>query len=493
MNNKIHRHSQSGFTILETMIALIVMISALSLGGMYMKSSADNQVAHTSSQNLQQLTQAAKAYVRDNYTQLNDGSQAEITLQEMVNEKYLSDNFPKKNSFQQTYKIVISPESNTDNMLRLSVITEGGERIALAQMRKIAGLAGGDVGYSSKENVIIGNQEGWSVNSEKIEQGHLASVNYISGKDVISAGTFLRRDKFDEHPEWNQMNTDLDMQKNAITAENDNDKASLSPHELVFDNGELVASLGADKGLLIKSAKNQISVSADTIQFDGSDNATTLTSNWIKPAVIVSSGSDIQGIYRDADNHCGNDVSSYGQIFSVRSSYLNDVTYTFSCGKKDKYSLTGGRAYLLSVSGDGEDYSMPAGNNCDTWDPIKDSGVDFCVKSLAKDHRMYLVKSLKWVKRIEAVHVWSGKKCIDKSHGSERSELCRVTAKEFYSYDKKNYEEMKNFIHPDKRCTESAIGSESGDRQNIFVIPEGYHDDALNYGSCDNLKYHDWQ
>lgn len=364
------RNRQAGFTIFETMIALIVMISALSLGAMYMKNSADDQLVQNAAQNLQQITEAAQAYVRDNFATLKvdvgtDTKGKNIDINTLVTEKYLSDNFPKKNSFGQSYLLNIAYEQ--ENMLRVTVLTQNGENIQIAQLKKIAGLAGGGVGYSATANKITGNQEGWTVDVVNIAKGHLASVNYVSGKDVVNAGTFLRRDKIDGHPEWNQMSTDLDMQGNAIS----------------MSKGVSTGLINYN-GLILKD-KQQSTLTSDELSFtsDRASTPTSITGEYAKPATYILNvnANDDSRIYKEVDDICGAGENSYGKIFfaGVRTS---GKTYLakFTCGPSDGYNIGSGRAYLTERLG-----VPPLDMNCQyTW-----TSRYGCNKPMTSDGRYY--------------------------------------------------------------------------------------------------------
>jgi type II secretory pathway pseudopilin PulG len=485
----VKRSSQAGFTILETIIVLIVMIAVLSSGAVYMKHNADNNLNRNAAESLQLLTKATQLYVKDNFTSLNNANSSSVELAELINGGYLDKGFSDINNYSQRYKIVINQISENDS-LQVLISTSGGDVIDVANMRKIAGLAGTGAGYSTQNGKVTGNQQGWSLDTD-INYGHIASVSYVSAHDIVSAETFLRRDKFDGHPEWNQMNTDLDIQENNILAEKGDKTSSLNADVLTFNDDQSVATLDASQGLMVKSKQGQINVASDKLQFNKSDNATTLSAGWIRAAVINSGQYDIQGVYRDADNQCGGGSSTFGRIFNMSAPALGSGIYTFSCGQPDGYTLGAGRAYLVSVSG-GQTFDMPYGVNCDSWNPVGDKDIDFCVKPLASDKRQYVVKSIHHVKRIEAVNVWREGKCQSIAHGSERSELCKVESRTFIVNDSNNYNAMLDFIKPTYECTDASIGSADGDRQNIFVINEDQDNDLINNGSCSKLKYHDW-
>lgn len=329
---------QAGFTILEAIIALIVMIAILSSGAAYMRYNADNNLNRSAAEQLHQLTKAVQSYAKDNLSILKEGaSDKEVKLQELIDEGYLSTTFSEKNSYGQGYSITLSTENNANGdkaSLKLLVITQGGDVINVGNLRKIAVLAGNESGYAQQSGTITGNQEGWTSNDTAIKIGHLASLSYVSSADIVSAETFLRRSKFAGHPEWNQMNTDLLMLDNSITMEKDNASGVLN-HD----------------GLILKD-KQQSTLTSDALSFTSgtASEPTSVTGDYSKPAAYIldiSPDNDIE-IYRQVDNICGDSSqSSIGKTFFAGVN-KSGKTYVarFTCGIDDGYKVGSGRAYL---------------------------------------------------------------------------------------------------------------------------------------------------
>lgn len=336
--NDMQKKYQAGFTILEALIALIVMVAILSTGAVYMRYNADNNLNRSAAEQLHQLTAAVQSYAKDNLTILKEGAgDTDVKLKELIDQGYLSNTFSDKNSYSQGYNITISAENNTSDdkaNLKLLVITQGGDMINVGNLRKIAALAGNESGYALQSGTITGNQEGWTIDDSAIETGHLASLSYVSSADIVSAETFLRRSKFAGHPEWNQMNTDLLMLDNSITMEKDNASGVLN-HD----------------GLILKD-KQQSTLTSDALSFTSStaSEPTAVTGDYEKPATYILdvSPENDREIYRQVDNICGDSSqSSIGKIFfaGVNKSGKAYVA-KFICGVDDGYKVGSGRAYL---------------------------------------------------------------------------------------------------------------------------------------------------
>ena len=142
-----------GFTILETIIVLIIMISVITTSSIWMKKSADNNLNRNAAEDLMQLTKVVQLYTKDNFTTLINSDKTDIDFITLIEGKYLNKEFSQKNSYGQEYKITTSKnnESTDDNkMLQIIITTQGGDVITTANMRKIVALAGTNSGYSEQ-------------------------------------------------------------------------------------------------------------------------------------------------------------------------------------------------------------------------------------------------------------------------------------------------------------------------------------------------------
>lgn len=485
---------QSGFTILETMIVLIIMMAVLSAGAVYMKYNADNTLNRGAAENLEQLTKAVQWYARDNFTTLKDSGTTEVSLSTLVQGNYLNNNFSQKNNYGQNYSITVSKEGDDAGTvsLRALITTLNGDVIPSGNMRKIAALAGNEAGYATQSGTITGNQNSWSINSS-IAAGHLASLSYISAKDIVSAETFLRRGKFDGHPEWNQMDTDLDMQDNSVVAKNGNHQSSLNANELMFEDGQQVASLDSDNGLLVKSAKgsttvdnnglvakasgSQVSVNSSQIQFNNDPNSTTITGNWLKFATFTVNNED--DIYKTADSKCSGDGSDLSRTFSVN---YNGQAFLFSCGKKDGHETGYGRAWLISPTGFVKD-----GDECVSWsNGLKDTDYG-CVVNKSGDGRVYTVKRLKYKDNVES-HVFTrdGQQCTP-DHGV-RTLNTNVCSIEISTVVPSSPLAIANIVpRNDGECNRSGI---SGGQQIKVLMRNDFWNGANLWDRCDNIRYY---
>jgi len=315
------QRKQSGFTILETIVVLIVMAAIISASSVYIKRNADNSLNQTAAANLQKLTQAAKWYTKDNYSTLKNSGTTTFSVAELIDKKYLEEGFSKVNSYGQGYQIIIQPDAQNSDMLQVKIITENGSAITTENMRKIAAIAGSDAGYALNTNTITGNQEAWELTGQSISKGHLASVTYVTGNDIVSAENFLRRDKIDGHPEWNQMNTDLTMTKNnSIIAESDKGNAVFDGQQLVFNDVDSAYSATLNgENLTFTKGSNKTSISNNNITVADGSNTTLIDSDKISTGEVIAKNMTADGKIQ-GETIIGDNVISYSYQTPVSKS-----------------------------------------------------------------------------------------------------------------------------------------------------------------------------
>lgn len=484
------RKSQYGFTILETLIVLIVLTAVLSSGAVYMKYNADNNLNRSAAENLQQLTAATQWYAKDNFESLISAGTSDVQLSTLTTGKYLNTLFSKKNSYGQQYKITIAKDDNAQagkGTLSVIITTQGGDNISLDNLRKIVSQAGNAAGYAEKSGAIIGNQGGWHYDTA-INHGHLASLSFVSANDIVSAETFLRRDKFDGHPEWNRMNTALDMNSNNI---------EFDSGAVVFKHDNYDAILAANGGTFShESDKTEITPSA--IKLSNGDinlSGSAITALTVKPGVtLLRLGLDI---YTAADRICDNDSDdSIGKLFVV--GFKDTVPrYTFMCGKNDGYSKVPkkGRAYYVFGA-----KAAATQETCDTqyWIPSDinsdhptDNKERACKKSVSSDSRNAIITYLEYVGQKE-VHKFytkggggTGLACRHNRFRTQKTNVCIIRSKTLTeSIPGEGLPELER--HNDWQCNAGSFKGTGGNPHNIYLIEY----DGQDPDSCDRVKYH---
>ncbi|MGL5968983.1 MAG: shufflon system plasmid conjugative transfer pilus tip adhesin PilV [Kluyvera sp.] len=476
--------SQHGFTILETLIVLIVMVAVLSSGAVYMKYNADNNLNHGTAESLQQLTTAAQWYAKDNFDTLINATATEVNIDTLITGKYLNENFSDKNSYQQNYKISISKNTGAQSgkdTLSVLIISEGGDDINIGNLRKITSLAGNSAGYAAQSGIITGNQGSWSQNTS-IDYGHLASLSFVSANDVVSAETFLRRNKLDGHPEWNQMNTNLDMNSNNI---------EFDSGSVVFKHDNYDAMLSANGGAFSQGS-DKTTITSDQIKLSNGDSnvsGSAITAQTVKPGLtLINYGEDI---YTAADNICNDDSEdTVGKLFVVGHK-SDQARYTFMCGKDDGYSKSPrhGRAYY-AFGAQGAATSI-----CDTkyWIPGNigsnsptDSKESACIQSVSSDLRNAKITYLKFLHTKEVHNFYTKSSghlnCHHNSVRTQKTNICVIT-EETLSESTPGAGLPTLNRRNDVQCNAS---SKNSNIHNIYLVEyQGQTED-----SCDRVKFH---
>ena len=187
----------------------------------------DNAKAATTAQQMQQVSQAAQAYIQANYSAVEANSTASspatITVSMLQNTGYLPNAFSAANPFGQMWQVqVLQP---TPGQLQALVLTQGGTQIGQVQAPMIAaqaGAQGGFVPYNGQygtlnDTVAHGAYSGWQVSMSGYSNpgpGHLAALLAFNNGNLEN--NYLYRVAVPGQPQLNQMQTNLDMGNNNI-------------------------------------------------------------------------------------------------------------------------------------------------------------------------------------------------------------------------------------------------------------------------------------
>lgn len=214
--------NQQGFAAIEMIVVLILVISALGIGAQAMFDHADNMAAQTTADHQKIISDAAAAYIKDNYAAVvaaaGPTTPATITTTMLKNTGYLQASVADLNSFGQAYSVLaIEP---TPNKLQTLIVTTGGETISESSIRRIAKQIGARGGYVSNVDLtkVEGSFGGWWVPLASYGvspgAGHLATALFFD--DGALTNDYLYRNSVAGHPEVNRMNTSIDMGGNNL-------------------------------------------------------------------------------------------------------------------------------------------------------------------------------------------------------------------------------------------------------------------------------------
>ncbi|MHB1494143.1 MAG: shufflon system plasmid conjugative transfer pilus tip adhesin PilV [Acidithiobacillus sp.] len=187
----------------------------------------DNAKAATTAQQMQQVSQAAQAYIQANYSAVEANSTASspatITVSMLQNTGYLPNAFSAANPFGQMWQVqVLQP---TPGQLQALVLTQGGTQIGQVQAPMIAaqtGAQGGFVPYNGQygtlnDTVAHGAYSGWQVSMSGYTNpgpGHLAALLAFNNGNLEN--NYLYRVAVPGQPQLNTMQTNLNMGANSV-------------------------------------------------------------------------------------------------------------------------------------------------------------------------------------------------------------------------------------------------------------------------------------
>jgi hypothetical protein len=271
---------QQGFTLLEGLLGLSVLMGLLVLGSHHTQGRLEEQLCQSTAAHLRIVTKAAERYVLDQHgpegaaaeqqrwqeeqQQLPEDKRHSLEkwrYQQLIDKKYLTEDFKNGNLYGQCYSITVKPQAAPQPHKQLLILTTGDRIIKERSLRQIARQLGRQGGYiSSTERdrhddfCITGSQRGWTLpllpetlyqSSDGTEQaerapvypmpGHLASLSLLYDDELLQGKTLLHRMANPDQPQLNQMETDLVMQE----------------HQVVFYNGQHLGKINAKELELI--------------------------------------------------------------------------------------------------------------------------------------------------------------------------------------------------------------------------------------------------
>lgn len=220
------RRRQSGFGALEVLVCLIVGTLAMAAAVPIFQRYAENQMRRVAAQQMDQVSDAAGKYIKDNFASVASAATptttAVITTAMLRNTGYLPSGFSDLNAYGQSYLVLaLEPSANT---LQTLIVTQGGEAISEMSVIEAARLMGARGGFVSKKStgIATGSLGGWQVTLATYGvapgAGHLASALFFDNGALVA--DFLYRNAVAGHPEVNRMNTAINMNNNDLNNTN---------------------------------------------------------------------------------------------------------------------------------------------------------------------------------------------------------------------------------------------------------------------------------
>lgn len=217
---------QRGFTLMETLVVLVVGVAILGAATIAVGRYGDGLANQAAAQHATTVRKAAEAYIADNYgallTAAGPTAAATITPAALLSGGYLPAGFNPANGFGQSFAVkVIEPVAGR---LQAVAITTGGDTVSGQNLRKIAQLVGADGGYvetAGATAVAQGAFGGWQRNLSAFGgspgAGKLVTALFATSSRGNDDNGALRRSATAGRPELNRMATSVDMAGNDVT------------------------------------------------------------------------------------------------------------------------------------------------------------------------------------------------------------------------------------------------------------------------------------
>jgi hypothetical protein len=268
------RHAQRGITLIEVLgsiaVGTLLFMGLNDMIDVSLEDAKGQQAAYQQSQ----LVNAARKYIAANYSSLVTASAsaiAPVTVAQLKSGNFLSANFASTNSYGQNSCVLV--RQPTANKLDALVATYGGQAIPDKNIAVVALSAGQGSGYISAANTAVAQGASWSLTTTPyrsvscsggasvlvgtaVDGGHLVSNLFYDGPGQLSTD-FVYRDVVPGHPDFNRMNTPLQMASSALVTAG--------------------AACGAQPALAIESTTSSVMVCAAGVWKNGT------TSTWKDP------------------------------------------------------------------------------------------------------------------------------------------------------------------------------------------------------------------
>lgn len=318
MERQIHKQSEAGFTLLETIGAILVIL-ILTVGLAHFLNKGTTEMRKQAvAQHLSRVTEAVTSYGRAHYKDLLDKATATkgptITIADLIREEFLPTGFNDHNPWNQTYAIYAREPKAGE--LQLITLTTGGRSHTTREtdfgnidVPSTAALAkagfiptGAQAGHSTGQ--LRGAYGAWVLELSSLgitapAPGHLGSVSNLTSFEV--GHDYLYRVEVPGHPELNEMWTELDMTDHAIEKVKE---VQFVPHTL--DEMENFCASEEQNGRFFLHEDEGLYICRD-----GKVQAVADTGNslMIKEMTLASHGQRI------AKPHCPSGVDSKPEIF----------------------------------------------------------------------------------------------------------------------------------------------------------------------------------
>ena len=356
-----------GFTLIEVLIGMMALAIAIPMGMGLINDALDMQQEKMAAGHFEQVKDAVKEYMKDNYVSLMDTSgkilKDSISFTDL--NKYVSSSMRPTNVWGQEYKIKFfhttrGSDAEKYNVLNAAIVTSGGKGGAnyeeFSTKMVPAAAMRGKIGYVVPIN-YVGEKRGdiqaadgtyaykfSELGLEEIAQGHLADV--ISMDDLSVSTQYLYRDAIPGHPELNAMNTNLSMGGGGTGGLGNPKKNSDYP----TDKDSMLAQYGGYAVNNIGSA--QLSPLNGEVMENDDGSIGGFYTTWVTTDPATSKTITKTGNICDESNY-DSSTTADGKIFYYHTNKNKDPDNSAS-SIENNFGLMqcrNGRAYMISDSG----------------------------------------------------------------------------------------------------------------------------------------------
>jgi hypothetical protein len=276
------RRRQSGVLSLEVLAVIGVMLFAImKLGVPAANQWSTNRQDAIAADQFKAVLQGANTFTQNNFATIIAGSNPGTYTWAQIAAS-MPAGLSATNPFGQTYQLKVAMTGVAPNIVLSPMLqTVGGQPIPENELRAISRLVGGSGGYVSSltPTVATGAMGGWSATlatwGATPGTGHLAGALFY--QNSAQANQYLYRALVPEHPEFNQMKTNIDLGMNSI---NNADQVNASAVNAVgvAASGVTVTNAGGAVVAMV-SGGNTSSVSASGANMFAQTNGSLLVLN----------------------------------------------------------------------------------------------------------------------------------------------------------------------------------------------------------------------
>lgn len=209
--------SQSGMTLTDTLLALMVLAAVVIGIGQLMNSNSKDVKLATVASRMTEVRTAADRYIRDNFSTLETSASSgpiTIPINSLINSNYLPASYSNTNEYQQTHYVYV--RRRAAGVLESIVVATGGQAMNQYEGGKVAQLLKGPGGFVSVGSAnAIGTKGAWTMSLASFVPGGMPTPSgspaaySIIRKSEGPSGALMRVDT--GNPEDNRMATNLDM------------------------------------------------------------------------------------------------------------------------------------------------------------------------------------------------------------------------------------------------------------------------------------------